>query len=154
MSKNVKYSIAKLMYTFSHLTCVLICWIDYYPWGLFHFYMLPTHGPPLKIVEGVSPPHQSAKKSLRGYGVGHNGWKKWFRGVIFTWKSMRGYPPQWFFKIVEGGYFGWKFTTLKHLKRRERWKISLFLFQLRVFPPPPKLASFSRASSSCVSGKY
>ena len=46
MSKNVKYSIAKLMYTFSHLTCVLICWIDYYPWGLFHFYMLPTHGPP------------------------------------------------------------------------------------------------------------
>ena len=98
--------------------------------------MLPTHGPPLKIVKGVSPPLTKVqKKSLRGYGVGHNGWKKSFRGVIFTWKSMRGYPPQWFLKIVEGGYFGWKFTTLKHLKRRERWKISLFLFQLRVFPP-------------------
>ena len=30
--KNVKYSCAKLMYTFSPLMCVLICWIDDYPW--------------------------------------------------------------------------------------------------------------------------
>ena len=32
--------------------------------GLFHFYMLPTHGPPLKIVEGVSPPLTKVQKKI------------------------------------------------------------------------------------------
>ena len=30
--KNVKYSSSKLIYIIQHLTCVLICWIDDYPW--------------------------------------------------------------------------------------------------------------------------
>ena len=46
------------------------------------------------------------KKIIEGVWGGVKGWKKKScRGVIFTWKSLRGYPPIWFLKVVKGGPF-------------------------------------------------